>query len=276
MTLPILTTPGASYVRAWRAEDALGPPEGIVVIPGPPYLGGQPLIPRLWNAGTETWTEGAEAGVVLAPTGIDGGPAVHATSGSSGTYVAADEALLALVEGPAAQFEVFIRCRSSYAQSFGNWCGWEAWGPNQSVNIECGIDVVTQADRGQSRSQEGTVPWTAAAYNLRLRGNSATNLETLVGAASVPDATLEWDGAIPASTMSAFATGPLQRSAADQFPPGVWTYGTYQVWWSRIVIIDRWANDVDRDNLILWLEGDEDWPEPPTTETNGLFFGSGL
>lgn len=272
MSLPALTTAGAIYRGAWRAQDAVVNVSTFdQVIYVPPFEGyGGNMQTRHWNGAT--WNETPSNNSVIDPTGLDGGPAVW-TGGDTGQYTT-DADVIGICDGTTGkQWVSVIRCRWDVGQLNSGLCGFEAWVANENAYIESGGTPLIMVDRGTSRFALGTDPFSTAAYSITHKGDTSTDVAGFIDAAGAADVTLApYDTPFSAN---AFIVGPVQRTASSTHPPGVFTYSN-QLRWSRLVLVEctgATLNSTDLANLRSWVEGTD---FPPVTNTfSTLFFGAG-
>lgn len=264
MSLPPLTTAGASYAGAWRAQDAVrNGSQQVSSVPAHIAAGGD-LITRYTNG--STWFDAASANSTYSATGLDGLPAI-VNEGVAGQY-STDAGLLSVAEGSGKKFMFFIRGSWAAAEGYNMGCGFEAWIENQCAYLENGGFWRIQMDRGSGRRGFGDQEWSGGVYSWMIAGDTSGNFDGRPGDAPSPEATMSFDGAV--SEWSAFAIGPVQRTAAGAAPPGIWTY-TVPWTWGRCVVVACGAsflNEADRDNLIAWVEG-----QNFAAESSPFFFG---
>lgn len=260
MSLPTLTTAGASYVGAWRAQDALRDGDDYIIsVPSALESGGGDLLVRSTNGATWSGDPSEESTYVAA--GTDGLPAIRNT-GVAGQYCT-EATLLAAAQG-AKLYQTFIRGEWPAADAYNLGCGYEAWLANEVANFENAGFFQVQLDRGQSRRTQGSVTWAAGVYSWNNRVDTEGNMSLYRDDGATPEVTMSFSATV--SSWSAFAIGPVQRSAGSDFPPGIWT--TNEPWiWGRCVVVACGAtflNETDEENIRQWLEGHNFGPTPPS------------
>lgn len=273
MSLPALVdSPGAIYRGAWRAQDAVyNGSNHLIEIPSLVGGSGATMIAR-YRSGDNV-LDGPTAAVLYNATGVDGGPAIQSI-GTGGTYTT-NATVLSAGEG-STLYQTFIRCRWNYGERFSGVHGFEHWTQNQCAYLESGDDsapdALTQLDRGSARRQQGTETFTTALWTLELRADTDANVSCYANGSATPENVFSFFA--NQAEWSAYMTGPLERTALDDAPPGVFTY-TNTLFWSRHVLIatpSGFLGATDRANLLLWVEG-EDFPEQ--SAANAFFFGMG-
>lgn len=271
MSLPTLTTSGAVYRGAWRAQDAqlvnVNQPAFV-----PSLVGGTEamMLARYaefdgeWQMfdGPSEFTTYSAAGIV------DDGPTIS-SEGVAGFYTQAS-AILATCEGAGKKFSMMIRGRWSYGNRFSGACGFEHWVQNQCAYLENGDDgapnAQTQLDRGQSRRQQGTASFSTAVKSFEVQVDTNADMSCYIN----DDVSAEnvFSFQTPQDEWIAYMTGPVQRTAG-----GIWTYSNNVFSWSRHALVETpsgFLNSTDRSNLRQWLEG-TDFP-PETVGPNPLFW----
>lgn len=263
MSLPILTTAGAVYRGAWRAEDAVF--DGSNHVSSVPSLvggSGATLLPRWWEPGTSTLhNNDPSENTVYNASAIDGGPAI-VSLGVGGMYTE-DATILSTIEGTTF-WESYSRGKWNVGSAFAGMNGFEAWVQNQGAYLENGGDgspsAYIQLDRGSSRSTRGTATgFTNATNSFNVQCNTAGDFEAYINNAGAADVTMSFFTNPAPGTFSAYMTGPLQRTASAAFPPGIWQYPGAVWTWSRLVLVScpsGLLNSTDRENLYLWVNGE--------------------
>lgn len=254
MSLPNLPT--ATIVGAWRAQDAVynGSNEIIEV----PSLAGGPtatLIPRWFDTGSSTLHQETNEYCVFNPTGIEGNPAV-VSQGNAGLYTQ-DAAILAAATGTNLS-EFGIRGVWSAPDGYNLALGWEHWTENQCMYFENGGYFWMQLDRGSGRRGGGTIttptPVPPETFIFTVDPSNDT-LGYFGSDTSTPEGSISFD--TPQASWSAFALGPLQRTAGDALPPGIWHY-TQSFSWTRAIVIatpSGFLNPADTAKVVAWLNG---------------------
>jgi hypothetical protein len=271
MALPPLTTAGASYRGAWRAQDAVvDGSDHVITIPSLVGGSGATMVARYASGGV--MFDGPDAAVALNATGIDSGPCIE-SQGNGGTYTT-DATLLSTAEGASKLYQTFIRCRWNYGERFSGVHGFEHWTENQCQYLESGDDgapdALTQLDRGSGRRQQGTETYSSATWNLELQVDTDNDISCFADGAGTAENVFSFTA--PQATWSAYMTGPVQRTASVAAPPGIFSYSN-TLFWSRHVLVatpSGFLNPTDRANLLLWIAG----TEFDAASFNTLFFGS--
>ena len=273
MSLPALTTAGASYRGAWRAQDAvLDGSDYVISIPSLVGGAGAAMVARYASGGA--MFDGPNSAVAYNATGIDAGPAIEA-QGNGGTYTT-DSTVLSTGEG-STQYQTFVRCRWNYGERFSGVHGFEHWTENQCQYLESGDDgapdALTQLDRGSGRRQQGTETFTTAVWTLELQADTDADVSCFTNGAGTPENVFSYFA--NQAAWSAYMTGPVERTASVAAPPGIFQYSNV-LYWSRHVLVSTpsgFLNSTDRANLIQWVEG-FDFP-PAADNFRTLFFGAG-
>lgn len=270
MSLPALTSPGASYRGAWRAQDAVlenvDQPVGVPSLVG---SGADMLARYAVFDGSWSMLTGASAFTTYSATGvIDSGPTISST-GVAGFFTDS-AAVRATAEGAGRKFTMFIRGSWSYGNRFSGATGFEHWVENQCCYLENGDDgapaAQTQLDRGQSRRQQGTATFSTATKTFEVQCDSDANMSCYIDDNVSPENVFSF--AAPQDEWSAYMIGPVQRTAG-----GIWTYDTNVFRWSRACLVScdaGFLNSQDRENVRLWLAG-TDFP-PAEQGMNVLFW----
>lgn len=261
MSLPTLTTAGATYRAAFRAEDAsYNGANEVIEVPG--LIGAMSLAPRYWDG--SAWDNDPTAHVVYGASSLGGGPGVG-SDGSGGLFTT-DATLISVPAGDK-YFTTFIRGQWSAMDHFAGCCGFEAWVLNQCVYLENGAtifqDDMIQNDRGSSRRVRGPSDFTLDPVTLEQRCQTLGEVNSFVNGGDVANGTMDFEGPLSGGVISAWSIGPVQRTASSDFPPGVWTY-TATWTWGRVVVVETsggFLNSTDRENLIAWVEG-QDFGQP--------------
>lgn len=273
--LPTLTTAGAAYRGAWRAQDAVVDGSNYVItIPSLVGGAGATMTARSWDG--STLTDGPTAAVLLDATAIDGGPGV-VNLGNASVY-ATDSTLLSTSEGTT-RYESFIRGNWNAGYAFAAMCGFEAWVANECQYLENGGDgspsAYLQLDRGSSRSQRGAAAFTTTTNDVNVQGQTDGDINAYINGSGTTDCTLAFSATVPPGTWDAYIIGCLQRTASAAFPPGIFQYPGAQFRWSRHVLLSTpsgFLNSTDRTNLLSWIDGTD---FPPSTQTfRAFFFGA--
>lgn len=267
MSIPTLTTSGAVYRGAWRAQDAVVnvstfdqtiyvPPESVAGVGGN-------LQTRSWNG--SVWSETPSNDSTVDPASLDGGPSVW-TGGNAGQYTT-DAGLIGICNGATGKKWVsVIRCRWNAGEPWSGLMGFEAWVANENAYIESGGTSLLRVDRGSSRISTGSQAFDTSAHTIVHKGDSSVGVEGFIDGSGTADVSLAYGTPF---TASAFMVGPVQRSASSTHPPGVFTYSN-QLRWSRCAVVECTGgtlNSTDLANLALWAEG-EDF-EPPAPSSGG-------
>jgi len=271
MSLPALTTSGASYQAAWRAQDALFDGSNFITsIPSLVGGSGRTLTPEYWDGSNLIATPSLNN--IYQPTGIDSGPAVE--SSGIGRCYTTDSGLLDVCTG-SKLWQSFINGRWGFGQRFCSACGWEAWVANEAVYLENGNDgapaSLLQLDRGSSRRIQGAATYNSNVNTIMQTCDTDNDWEAYINGSGTADVTLSFDATLGPGVLSAYEIGPLQHTASGAFPPGIWTYSPNFWRWRRHVIVQTpsgFLNSTDVANLISWVEGTDF-----EAITNSFFFG---
>lgn len=271
MSLPTLTTPGASYRGAWRAQDANVDGSNFV-IDIPSLVGGSgATVTARWYNGSVV-ADAPTTNCALNATAIDSGPGI-VTAGNASVYTT-DATILSTCEG-STLWESFIRGNWNTGAQFSAMCGFEAWVQNECAYLENGGDgspsAYIQLDRGSSRSQRGATGFTTTTNNFNVQCDTDNDLNAYINGSGTSDVTLSFSAPLAPGVLSAYEIGPLQRTASAAFPPGIWQYPG-SVWtWSRHVLVSTptsFLNSTDRANLLSWIGGTDF-----LLQKNVFFFG---
>lgn len=259
MSLPPLTTAGAAYRGAWRAQDAVVDGSNFVVsIPSLVGGSGAEMVARSWDG--SVLTDGPTAAVALNATAIDGGPGI--VNGGTASIYTTDATILSTAEDNT-QYQHFTRGNWNAGFQFAAVCGWEAWVANECQYLENGGDgspsAYLQLDRGSSRSQRGTAfAFTTATTNMEVQGDTTGDINIFVNGGGTTVCTLPFTAPVSSGTFDGYIIGCLQRTASAAFPPGIFQYPGAVLTWSRHVLVSTpsgFLNSTDRANLLLWIGG---------------------
>lgn len=271
MSLPVLTSPGASYRGAWRAQDAQ-----LVNVNQPAFVpslvgGAEAMMLARYAEFDSAWQmfDGPSEFTTYSAAGIvDDGPTIS-SEGVSGFYTQAP-AILAACQGAGKKLSMMIRGRWSYGNRFSGACGFEHWIENQCAYLENGDDgapnAQTQLDRGQSRRQQGTASFSTTVKSFEVQVDTSADMSCFIDDNVTAENVFSFQA--PQDEWTAYITGPVQWSAG-----GIWTYANNVFSWSRHVLVETptgFLNSTDRANLRDWLSG-TDFP-PQEEATNVLFW----
>lgn len=258
MSLPALTTAGASYRGAWRAQDAVVDGSNFVItIPSLVGGAGATMTARSWNG--SVLSDGPTSAIALNATAIDSGPGI--VNGGTASIYTTDATILSTAEGNT-QYQHFTRGRWNTGAQFAAMCGFEAWVANECQYLENGGDgspsAYIQLDRGSSRSQRGSAGFTSSTNNFDVQGDTTGNINAYINGSGTTDCTLAFSAPVAPGTFDAYIIGCLQRTASAAFPPGIFQYPGAVFTWSRHVLLSTpsgFLNSTDRTNLLDWIGG---------------------
>jgi len=276
MSLPALTTAGASYAGAWRAQDANFDGSNFVIdIPSLIGGSGRTLVPEYWDGSNLIATPSAEN--LYQATGIDSAPSIQ-SSGIGRCYTT--DATLLGVATRNKLWQRFISGRWGFGQRFCGACGWEAWVDNEAVYLENGNDgapaALLQIDRGSGRRIQGSETYDNNVHTIMETADTTGNWLAYVDSDPTPDATLSFAAPLGPGVLSAYMIGCMEHTASGAQPPGIFSYpGNFWRWRRNVVLAtpSGFLNATDVTNLTAWVEG---FDFPPVTNTfSTLFFGAG-